>query len=248
MQPFHRQIWLFSHTRPSWRKFPSPVSCASAGQQALTLVLVSLACTISFLWIDHPLAHAVNRILPANKVATNMPDFLGLFVLAISALSLLSFGIALKMHLPRLARSTPLLAVAAPLAFGLKALSKWVFGRIAIRVYLYHPNWDGFHWFRGHGHFDGFPSGHMLVATTLVAIVVSTWPRLRILGTAALASLAAALILTSYHFLADILAGWGLGSTLAWVMLKLDKRIRPGSGDSTGQGAYLWHAQTESQS
>lgn len=239
MQLLRHQSWLFSHTHPGWRKFPAPVTCAPASHLIRMLALVSLACTVSFIWIDHPLAHAINRILPAKEVAPNMPDLLGVFVLVTSLISLLLFGAAIKMRLPKVVRSAPLVAIAAPLSFGLKTLSKWIFGRIAIRVYLYHPSWDGFHWFRGHGHFDGFPSGHMLVATALVAIVVSTWPKLRILGTTVLVLLAVALILTSYHFLADILAGSGLGFMLAWAIVRLDMHIRPGPDRSRRQTAGL---------
>jgi len=220
---------ILSHSLADWRDLPARGSRISASREILLQLGAGLCCAAAYVWIDHPLAQAVNRLLPARRIASTLPDLLGSFVVAISLLGLGVTWIAYRHALTGLARLGPLLSLGAPLAFATKLLAKWTFGRIAIRVYLYHPGFDGFHWFAGQGPFRGFPSGHMLVAATLVVLVVAVWPRLRTLGVAVLLALALTLILTSYHFLADIIAGWALGHALAWLMLTADARIRPGA-------------------
>lgn len=232
-QPLFSPNHILLHSLADWRSLPAHGSRIPVSREILLQLGAGLCGTIAYVWIDHPLAQAVNYLLPARRIASTLPDLLGSFVVAISLLGLGATWIAYRHALTGLARLGPLLSFGAPLAFAVKLLAKWTFGRIAIRVYLYHPSFDGFHWFAGQGPFRGFPSGHMLVATTLVVLVVAVWPRLRALGVAVLLALAIALILTSYHFLADIIAGWALGHVLAWLMLAADARIRPGAAAST---------------
>lgn len=127
----------------------------------------------------------------------------------------------------RLAHLAPLLTVGLPLSIGLKALTKWIFGRTETRMFLstYH-SCDFCHWFDGYGPYTGFPSGHMFVLTTLLVLVCALYPRLRYYSGAVLIALALALILTSYHFLGDILAGWLFGYWLALIILKTDNVLR----------------------
>ncbi|MGH8427762.1 MAG: phosphatase PAP2 family protein [Gammaproteobacteria bacterium] len=177
-------------------------------------------------WIDRPLARAIASILPPQAILPNAPDILAPFVAAVTIASLALRIRARRRGRARLSSAALLTAIAGPLALGLKELAKWVFGRTEVRYYLIHPQAADFHWLHGRDVFLGFPSGHMLVATALVAAVTAVYPRLRIWGNLALAALALALLLTSYHFLGDIIAGWLLGRLLVRVILALDARIR----------------------
>lgn len=149
------------------------------------------------------------------------------FVAAVTFASLLVWLWARRRGYARLLRLMPLIAVSEPLALGLKFLSKWVFGRTQARLYVRHPWAHDFHWLHGHGAFLGFPSGHMLIAATLVTLITAVYPRLRLWGWLALIALALALMLSSYHYLGDVIAGWLIGAALAWAILAADARIRP---------------------
>lgn len=206
---------------------------ASAG--LLVFALAAGATAIAIAWIDRPLARVIARIFPPHETSLQgIPDMLVEFVAAVTVASLLVWLWARwRGSFPRLVRLMPLIAVAEPLALGLKFLTKWLFGRTQARLYVRHPWAHDFHWLHGHGPFLGFPSGHMLVATALIALICAVYPRLRRWGNLALLALAVALMLTSYHFLGDVIAGWLLGAALAWIILVADERIRPAAGPRT---------------
>lgn len=171
------------------------------------------AIVASSLYLDHPLALSVRRLSHRNPaLAGDLPDLLLLAVLAAT----LFFWVA---YLGRHRRGiddarTGFFRVAAwtvPLAFVLKSLLKYLFGRVNTRFWLLHQTEHDFRWFQGGDDFSGFPSGHMAVFT---ALIVSAWlyyPRLRTLYLGLLLLLGGALIATDYHFLSDVIAGAWLG-------------------------------------
>lgn len=194
----------------------------------------TLVTVVSVVWIDRPLARAIARVFPPRTTWANAPDLLGVFVASVSVAALAAWAWAHWRGHARLARLAPLVAVGEPLALGLKYLSKWVFGRTETRMFLSSHGLAGFHhWFDGHGPFRGFPSGHMLVATTLLALACALYPRLRPWSALALVALALALLVTSYHFLGDVVAGWLIGSALAWFILQTDARLRRAAAPRT---------------
>jgi membrane-associated phospholipid phosphatase len=103
-----------------------------------------------------------------------------------------------------------LAAIAVPVAYLLKIFLQFAFGRTNIRVWLRTGGPIEFRWFDPTG--DGsFPSGHMIVFTAFFTAVWLKYPRYRPLVVAALSTLAVALVLTSYHFVSDIVAGMYCG-------------------------------------
>jgi membrane-associated phospholipid phosphatase len=54
---------------------------------------------------------------------------------------------------------------------------------------------------------SSFPSGHTILITAFLAAVWRYYPRCRLLAVALLLALAAALLLSSYHFVSDIIMG-----------------------------------------
>ena len=103
----------------------------------------------------------------------------------------------------------------------MKSLAKFVFGRVNTRVWLEQPDLYGFHWFQRRQGCEGFPSGHMVVIVTLLAVLWRLYPKQRpwclLLGLL----LGAALVATDYHFLSDVLAGAYLGALVEAVIFRL---------------------------
>lgn len=202
-----------------------PVATAAA-----ILGATALATAASAYWIDHPLARAIARWLPPGRsVPQTVPDLLVPLVAGISGVMLVLWVWTWKQGrgASPLARLAPRLTVGLPLAFGLKELTKWMFGRTETRMFLSaHHTCDFCHWFDGHGPYTGFPSGHMLVVGTLMLLLCTSYPKLRYWTALVLAALGAALMATSYHFLGDVLAGWFFAYVLVRTILRTDAALR----------------------
>lgn len=195
-------------------------------RRILTFLCAAAGCAISVAWLDPRLALAIARLIPPATLDPNVPDLLAPLVAAVSVAGTVAWIVARKRHRTRFARVALLAATVGPSALGLKYLAKWVFGRPAVQLFLVQPQARAFHWFAGSGNYVGFPSGHMLVATAWVVTVTEFYPRLRPWGRLALLVLALALLLGSYHFLGDLIAGTFLGATVGWITLGLDARWR----------------------
>lgn len=220
---------LFSHRDhtgiPSWRAVLVRVAVAGG---------LSAVCIA---WVDRPLARLVDHwFTPGTVVPENIPDLLALFVACFSLAMLLVWVLSWltgRMN-TRLARLSPLIAFGLPLSFGAKSMTKWIFGRTETRMFLStHHSCDFCHWFGGYGPYTGFPSGHMLVMTVALALTCAFYPRFRHLARVLLVLLGIALLLSSYHFLGDIIAGWAFGYVLAWIILRADAALHRGPGART---------------
>jgi membrane-associated phospholipid phosphatase len=104
-----------------------------------------------------------------------------------------------------------MLTAAAPASYIVKSFLKYAFGRINTREWLHAPQEYGFHWFSGVENHSGFPSGHMLVVTAMVAVAWRFHPRYRPACLGLLMMLALAMITTNYHFVSDVIAGAYVG-------------------------------------
>jgi membrane-associated phospholipid phosphatase len=167
-------------------------------------------------YLDTFVAHSVEHLhLSAPLLAKNsahIPDLLFQSVCIITAIASACYLLRAKKGL--FTRSTlffHLIAYAVPIAFILKLCLKFIFGRITTKAWLVHPELYGFNWFHGRGMYDGFPSGHMLVFTTLIAAFWRFFPRYRYPCIMIVLLLGSALIATNYHFLGDVIAGVYLG-------------------------------------
>lgn len=201
------------------------------------LVVAAVLTAICIAWIDRPLARLVDRwFTPGTVVPENIPDMLALFVACLSLIMLLVWILSWwtgRMN-TRLARLSPLIAFGLPLSFGAKLITKWIFGRTETRMFLStRHSCDFCHWFGGYGPYNGFPSGHMLVMTVALVLTSTFYPRFRHLATVLLVLLGIALLLSSYHFLGDIIAGWAFGYALAWIILRVSTALRRERGAQT---------------
>ncbi|MBL0225843.1 MAG: phosphatase PAP2 family protein [Geobacteraceae bacterium] len=97
-------------------------------------------------------------------------------------------------------------AVTIPAAYLAKVFLQDAFGRTNTRFWLKTGGPIEFRWFHPIQN-GGFPSGHSLVFTAFLAAVWIYYPRSRPLAVVAVAALGSALLLTSYHFVSDIISG-----------------------------------------
>jgi membrane-associated phospholipid phosphatase len=96
-------------------------------------------------------------------------------------------------------------ATVLPVAYVVKTILKFVFGRTSPRAWLIHYQPIEFHWFKIWS--SSFPSGHMLVFVAFGTAVLFYYPKYRQVVLILLCLLGIALIGTDYHFLSDVIAG-----------------------------------------
>jgi membrane-associated phospholipid phosphatase len=194
-----------------------------------SLAATAAAVTLCVLYLDIPLARACRPLFRRNslwgRLTADIPDLLQLAVVIITVIfALLYFYRVHRRIFNRFTWFCLLTACAVPVSFALKALFKFLFGRVNARYWLSHPDAYRFDWLHGSGNFSGLPSGHMAVYAALAACIWSCYPRYRphvLLGGLALS---AALIATNYHFLGDVVAGVYLGVCVAVFTARLLER------------------------
>ncbi len=181
----------------------------------LTIVVMVTLCV---LFLDIPLASWIDKHLMAKAPfvkRANIPDLLLTTVVILTSLStvIYIYLASLKIH-NRLKLFCLLTGIVLPLSMMIKAFLKWLFGKTESRNWLCNQTSYEFHWFAGSDGFAGFPSGHMLVLTPLFMALWHFYPRYRPLYGMGWLCLGAALIVTEYHFLSDVIAGAYVGTVV----------------------------------
>lgn len=149
---------------------------------------------------------------PWSRNTSSIPDVLLILVILITVVSYFLFKFKTSHNqINKTTLTYKMLAIAAPTSFIAKSILKYAFGRINTRAWLLAPQDYSFHFFNGGGVNSGFPSGHMLVVTALIASLWILHPRYRPIYLALLLLLALALIATNYHFVSDVIAGAYIG-------------------------------------
>jgi len=182
-----------------------------------------LAIFASIRFLDRQLALAVMGFLKASRflhtATANIPDILFLFVcVSTSAMWLDYFYLSRHKGRADQLRLLQLGANAVPAAYLVKEVLQFVFGRTNTRAWLVTGAPDQVNWFHGGG-VGGFPSGHMTVFTAFAVAFCSVYPCYRRLAVLGLAVLGAALIITDYHFLSDVIAGAYVGLLVTHTIL-----------------------------
>jgi membrane-associated phospholipid phosphatase len=179
-------------------------------------LLTATLVVLSYHFLDERIALSVYRLIRSHWVLSrytnDIPDLLLPGVLFLSAVMWVSYIRRLRSGI-RDDRTWffRLPGCALPIAYALKILLKHIFGRITTRAWLGNPTANTFHWFHGGGQYDGFPSGHMVVFTSLAGACWIFFPRYRLACVSLTLGLGVALIATDYHFLSDVIAGGYLG-------------------------------------
>jgi membrane-associated phospholipid phosphatase len=181
-----------------------------------SFLLVLVMVIGSYCFIDAMIALAVKKIWTFNPrlniFSITIPDILFPIVCIVTGIAWVSYLVLVRNGIYSIhTRFFLLIGSTVPATFLLKAVLKFVVGRINTRFWLLHHNYEHFHWFHGKGNYSSFPSGHMAVFTALVAALWSFYPRYRVAYLGMLIALALTLILTNYHFLSDLIVGAYLG-------------------------------------
>ena len=176
---------------------------------ALMVVLLSIH------WLDATLALYINQVLQSNPFLKNnfraIPNLLSIIVITgTAAMWIIYFRVQRRGSLHH-AGFLKLAAIAVPTAFLLKMLLQYVFGRTNIQTWLYGATPLEFAWFTPLSQHPCFPSGHMTVFTAFFSVVWLYYPRCRLFVIALLTILGTALVVTNYHFLSDVVAGFFCG-------------------------------------
>jgi len=161
--------------------------------------------TVTWIWITRALAPVASVVLLA------LVFILGCGLRLLSGRSLPSWT------------QTPLLCSwAAMLATAADTLLKRVLGRgVADPAYIQTHLW-GFRFLRGaEPLWASFPSGSATIAAAIASVLWITKPRWRAMSVLAVFLLCAAVVITNYHWLADVIAGAFLGATIGWMTVHL---------------------------
>lgn len=189
----------------------------------LVLTPVVLLCIY---FVDLPVALFVKNRLYSNtswaEATSDLPDLLLMVVLLSMLLSGAVYLVRSRKGIhDAMTALSKLVFWIAPSSYLLKMLLKIVFGRANTRVWLQEPGLYGFHWFQMREGCEGFPSGHMLVIVTLLAAAWRLYPVSRPLCLCTGILLGAALVVTNYHFVSDVIAGAYLGVLVEAVAFRL---------------------------
>ncbi|HQT26232.1 MAG TPA: phosphatase PAP2 family protein [Burkholderiales bacterium] len=177
-----------------------------------SLVAAVLVIAVSVRYFDLRIAHFIleytGRDFQFSHAISGMPDMLLVIVIALSMFSWTGyFLLSGKGISDRRTLLFQVLGSSLPAAYAAKDLLKWLFGRVNTRLWLAEPDAYAFHWFHGSQDFRGFPSGHMLVLTPIFLALCHFSPRFRLPALILWLGMAAALMVTEYHFLGDVIAG-----------------------------------------
>lgn len=195
------------------------------GPYKLASITVAVAILVAFsirhldLRLSCLILDLTGRSFQTSRGVSSLPDLLLPIVVGVSAFCWAGYFLLSKTNDPR-ALVLKSLGTSLPIAYLAKDILKWIFGRTNTRTWLEQPDLYAFHWLHGSRDFQGFPSGHMLVLTPIFMALWATFPRFRPLVLFTGLSLAIALMITEYHFLADVIAGTYLGFLVHYLTVR----------------------------
>lgn len=187
---------------------------------AITSLPVILAVILCIQFVDEDVASAIWRFTSSHPGLhkhireINSPLSAMVAILTIT-MWLVYYLISRAIGWNRQTQFIKLAATALPVAFLAKILLQNTFGRTGPRMLLEGRYHSEFQWFKIEG---CFPSGHTIVLTALLTAIWFHSPRFRTVTIALFTGLASALLLSSYHFFSDIIAG-GYGGILITTVL-----------------------------
>lgn len=189
-------------------------------------LLAALAIITCFQYVDSKVALAIWSFTSAqpllHKHFETIPNTLPKVVAIITTIMWLAYYRSIRSRTAHeQARFLRLAACAVPIAYAVKVCLQWAFGRTNIRLWLRVGGEVEFNWFNPLENWGGFPSGHMVVLTAFFSAIWLYYPSYRPLVVAATLTLAMMLLLTSYHFVSDILAGICCGILVTVAMDRL---------------------------
>lgn len=178
-------------------------------------VSVALLTYFCILYVDRAVSTIIRDSLfnsHWSQITSALPDLLLLLVVILSLVAYLGQLYRKKrLLLDVYTRLLGFIALALPVSYIVKMALKYACGRVETRFWLQNPHLYEFRWFHGDPGFSGFPSGHMVVLTTLLVATGRYLPVYKQFCYATLAVLAVLLVVTNYHFVGDIVSGAYVG-------------------------------------
>lgn len=192
-------------------------------------LIISLVTVVTIKYLDAEIAirlmYFLQNVQTLNKVTEKIPDLLLHFVIIATVLMWAMYLYRIKKNKFDMGtRFLQLAAIVLPIAYLIKTLLKFVFGRTSPRDWLIHDQPLTFHWFKFLS--SSFPSGHMVVFAALGTAIIIYYPRYRGLVLIFLILLGLALVGTDYHFLSDVIAGTYLGIVTTYSMNHFLEKFR----------------------
>jgi len=125
---------------------------------------------------------------------------------------------------------TPLLCSWAGMwATAADIIFKRIFGRawpdpgyVQNRVYEFRLLHGGPHW-------ESFPSGTAAISAAIASVLWIVMPRWRALSAFIVVLLCVTVVITNYHWVADVIAGTFLGTSIGWMTVHLQQSLRAGN-------------------
>jgi type VI secretion system FHA domain protein len=197
---------------------------------ALAFSLCAAFVISADLWVDRPVAIYLHRHFIAPGVIETFENcVLGLMPLG-AVMMLICGALALSgKSLPRWAEAGTLSAFslfwALPSTF---FLLKPAFGRYDTTQFFSEPSLYGFAPFHGTVQ-SGFPSEHATIVAAVFSVFWIFFPRFRPLSSAAIGLVIGGLILLSWHFVSDVVAGLFVGTTSGVMTVRLWRNAQSGA-------------------
>jgi membrane-associated phospholipid phosphatase len=204
----------------------------------LGLLGTAIAVTVSYLWLDRPIAQFAHAELQPYRLfekLTLIAD--ALTPLAIAAFLVLGLRGLSAPRLSRFQTVVLLSGVTLAVAVIVKDQLKFAFGRpwpetwTRNNLSFIRDGAYGFHPFHGGGAYASFPSGHTTMICTVMTVLWICYPGFRPLYALCMVAVAVGLVGANFHFLSDVIAGGFLGISAGWLGVSLweigDRQVRP---------------------
>jgi membrane-associated phospholipid phosphatase len=197
-----------------------------------------IAVAVSYVWLDRPIAYLAHDELQGFHLfqkLTLIPEALTpLAVVAFVALGLRGLS---GRKLSRFQSVMLLSGLSLAVAVVVKDQLKFAFGRpwpetwVRNNLSFIRDGAYGFHPFHGGSGYASFPSGHMMMTCTVMAVLWICYPGFRPIYALCMAAVAIGLVGANFHFLSDVIAGGFLGISAGWIGVALweiaDRQVRP---------------------
>ncbi len=203
-----------------------------------SLLAVAVFTLVAIWWLDRPIALLVHELSAGRHVSSGVARSPVLSIPLITACVFVVFGLAAVMgrQFSRLESVALVCTVGILAAEAIKNQLKFAFGRTwpdswAPQITsLIRDNAYGFHFFHGGTSYESFPSGHAAVATAVISILWTPYPRLRIAYVICILAADLGLVLLNVHFLSDVLAGTFVGISAGWFTTAVWRATRGPTG------------------
>ena len=180
----------------------------------LGLIATIAGATISFTWVDVPVAR--HFAFNANRFGVINAGFSGVALLTFEAavVSFLLLRRIVRGQLAPLSKAILVAALASMCAYILnEAIFKFLFGIPSPSEMLFQSAPHAVHFLSGNAE-DGFPSGHMMLSGAFAGALMRFYPRIRGWLLALLGAGELILVWGDWHFVSDVIAGAFLGITI----------------------------------